>query len=247
MSCKTVVAIEPLAPFDLSLSSLVFAAGDRRVRSFQMGCFSQVVDINGQLVWVKLFSEGSVDKPRLMLELRSDCEFSEKIIHQVQDVVGRIFSLNMSLNLFYEHVKGDSVMSQITQRLWGFKFPTTPTAFEAFVDAIVEQQISIKVARNIEERLAVMFGDAITVDGEIFFAFPTAAALVGVGVEKIRQAGLSRRKAEYIYGVAHLIVNGGLDLGALQGRSLEDAIAVLDGVRGVGVWTAELTLLRGLG
>jgi hypothetical protein len=50
MTYKTVVNIEPLAPFDLSLSSLVFAAGDRRVRGFHDGCFSQVADVKGELV-----------------------------------------------------------------------------------------------------------------------------------------------------------------------------------------------------
>ena len=76
-------------------------------------------------------------------------------------------------------------MTKITQKLCGFKFPTTPTVFEALVDAIVEQQISIKVARNIEERLAVMFGESVTVGGETFFAFPTPEALAKAGIEEI--------------------------------------------------------------
>ena len=247
MTQKTVVHIEPLAPFDLALSALVFADGDRKVRSFQNNCFSQVVNVGGELVWVNLVSEGSVDKPRLRLELYADREFSSDVVHRVQNVINQIFSLNMPLNAFYDHIKGDSVMSQITHRLRGFKFPMTPTIFEAFVDAIVEQQISIKVARNIEERLAVMFGDAVKVDGEVFFAFPTASALVVAGVERIRQSGLSMRKAEYIYGVAKRVVEGGLDLEEMREWSLGEVVSVLDDIRGVGVWTAELTVLRGMG
>jgi DNA-3-methyladenine glycosylase II len=248
MTQKTVVTIEPLAPFDLSLSSLVFATGDRKVRSFQGGWFSQVVEANGRLVWVRLASEQcSVDKPKLTLELYSEKALSEDTVHQVQLVVNRIFSLNTPLNPFYSHVQKDGVMSQLTQRLVGFKFPVTPTVFEALVDAIVEQQISIKVARNIEERLAVMFGESIRVEGEVFFAFPTAAALVEAGVDKIRQTGLSLRKAEYIYGAAQLVVRGDLDLEKLQECSSEEVVLVLDAIRGVGVWTAELTMLRGMG
>jgi DNA-3-methyladenine glycosylase II len=247
MTQKTVVKIEPLAPFDLSLSSLVFAAGDRKVRCFQEDVFSQVVDAKGKLVLVKLVSEGSVDKPKLMLKLYADGVFSEETVQHVQEVVNRIFSLNLSLSPFYSHVREDCVMSQITQRLHGFKFPMTPTVFEALVDAIVEQQISIKVARNIEERLAVMLGDSITVDGEVFFAFPTATILASVGVERIRQAGLSIRKAEYIYEVARLVANGDLNLEKLQVQPLEKIVSVLDEIRGVGVWTAEFTMLRGMG
>jgi len=244
---RVVVEIEPLAPFDLSLSALVFASGDRRVKSFQGGCFSQVVDTDGGLVLVKLFSEGVVSAPKLRLELYAKGDVSEGCVRQVQGVVGRIFSLDMSLKLFYDFVRGDGIMSQIVQRLFGFKFPVTPTVFEAFVDAVVEQQISIKVARSIEDRLAVMFGDSIVVDGKGFFVFPTARALVEAGVERILQVGLSRRKAEYIFDVAQLIVEGGLDLEGLERQSSEEAVLVLDKLRGVGVWTAELTLLRGMG
>ena len=244
---KIEVEIEPLAPFDLSLSSFVFEGGDRRVKSFHGGGFSQVVNTDFGLVWVKLFSEGLVDKPKLSLELYTDSYRLEEKVPQVKEVVSRIFSLTMPLNPFYTYVQGDGVMSQITQKLRGFKFPLTPTIFEALVDAIVEQQISIKVARSIEERLAVMFGDTITVEGEVFFAFPTADVLVEAGVERIRQSGLSVRKAEYIYGAAQLVVEGGLDLEKLEEQDLEEAILGLDKLRGVGVWTAELTLLRGVG
>lgn len=246
MTHTQTLTVEPCAPFDLALSSLVFAAGDRKVRCFQNGCFSQVVDAGGRLVWAKLTDEGHVGKPKLTLELQSDETLSDREKQRVQEVISYIFSLNLPLTPFYEHVKTDPVMTQVTQKLCGFKFPTTPTVFESLVDAIVEQQISIKVARNIEERLAVMFGESVTVDGETFFAFPTPEALTKAGIDSIRQAGLSQRKAGYIHGAAQLIVDGALNLEKLKTRSPEEIISELDEIRGIGVWTAELTMLRGM-
>ena len=240
------LTIEPLAPFDLALSTLVFAAGDKKVRCFQGGCFSQVVDADGRLVWAKLVQEGNVDNPKLMLELQADSPLSSKEKQKAQEVISYIFSLNLPLNPFYQHVQADPVMKQITQKLFGFKFPTTPTVFESLVDAIVEQQISIKVARSIEERLAVMFGESVTINSDTFFAFPTAEALTKAGTDKIRQAGLSQRKADYIHGAAQLIVDGGLNLKQLKTQNPEKIIDELDEIRGIGVWTAELTLLRGM-
>jgi DNA-3-methyladenine glycosylase II len=240
------LTIEPLAPFDLALSTLIFAAGDRKVRCFQGGCFSQVVDADGRLVWAKLAQEGHVDKPKLKLELQADSAISVEEKRKAQEVISYIFSLNLPLNPFYQHVQTDPVMTQITQKLCGFKFPTTPTVFESLVDAIVEQQISIKVARSIEERLAVLFGESVTFNGETFFAFPTAEALAKAGVDKIRQAGLSTRKADYIYRAAQLITEGALNLEQLKTLSPEEIINRLDEIRGIGVWTAELTLLRGM-
>jgi DNA-3-methyladenine glycosylase II len=138
-------------------------------------------------------------------------------------------------------------MSRIAKLLYGLKNPTTPTVFEALVDSIVEQQISIKVAIALEEKLSKKLGERLTVDGETYFAFPTAQTLASSSVEEIQQVGLSRRKAEYIHEAAQLIVAGKLDLEGLRSQeSAEEIILKLDEVRGIGVWTAELTMLRGM-
>jgi DNA-3-methyladenine glycosylase II len=50
-------------------------------------------------------------------------------------------------------VKDESVMTVIARRLLGLKTPTTPTVFEALVDTIVEQQISMREATSIEKRI----------------------------------------------------------------------------------------------
>jgi DNA-3-methyladenine glycosylase II len=240
------LTIEALAPFDFALSSKILSYGDRKVRTFQEGVYSQVLEIDGTLVWGELSSNGHVDKPNLTLKLHTNTLLSKEQIRKAQEVLSCIFSLNLPLNDFYNQVKPDPVMTKITQKLYGLKFPTTTTVFEALVYAIVEQQISIKVARSIEERLALKFGKPLCLGDETFFAFPTPEALAKAGTEEVRQAGLSLRKAEYICGAAKLIVDGKLDIEGLPKKKPEDIIAELDAIRGIGVWTAELTMLRGM-
>jgi DNA-3-methyladenine glycosylase II len=138
-------------------------------------------------------------------------------------------------------------MHKITQQLCGFKFPTTPTAFEGLVDAIVEQQISIKVARTIEERLAQRFGKKLEINNETYSAFPTAQTIAESSISDIRACGLSQRKAEYIHNAAEHILSGKLDLETMKTNpDPVSVIRVLDELKGIGPWTAELTLLRGM-
>ena len=158
-----------------------------------------------------------------------------------------IFNLDFDLSAFYDEVKKDRTMYHITQQLYGLKNPTTPSAFEALVDSIVEQQISIKVAHTIEERLVKKLGELLALEGEAYFAYPTPENIASVSLEEIRNCGMSQRKAEYIQGAAKLIVNGKLDLEQLKlNRSPEEIIATLDEIKGIGIWTAELTMLRGM-
>ena len=138
-------------------------------------------------------------------------------------------------------------MHSIAKQLYGLKNPTTPTVFEALVYSIVEQQISIKVARTIEERIARKLGDTLSLNGKIYSGFPSAKNIANVSINDIQGCGLSQRKAEYIWGAAKLIVDGKLDLEAFKSQEDSDRIiSELNAIKGIGVWTAELTVLRGM-
>jgi DNA-3-methyladenine glycosylase II len=247
MAFTQTFTLEPSAPFSLELSAHVFLGGDRQVRTYSDGVFSQVLRAGGELVLVKTASARTVEQPKLAVELTSNKLITPQTEQASRQALSCIFNLNFDLHAFYLEAEKDPTLHRITRQLHGFKFPTTPTAFEGLVDAIVEQQISIKVARTIEERLAKKFGDKLEINGETYFAFPTAQNIKDASISDIRGCGLSQRKAEYIYNAAQLIVNGKLDLEVMKNNIGPDGIiAELDELKGIGVWTAELTALRGM-
>jgi DNA-3-methyladenine glycosylase II len=247
MTFTETFTLQPLAPFNYDLTAQIFSLGDKQIRSYTNGRFHQVLRIDGNLVLVKLNSNGMVEQPNLTVELKSNSRITRQDKLKAQEIIQCIFNLGFDLCSFYKDIENDHAMSQITRQLYGLKNPTTPTVFESLVDSIVEQQISIKVARTIEERLAKKFGDHLDVDGEAYFAFPTSQNIAVANISEIQQVGLSQRKAEYIQNAAKLIVDGKLDLEGLKNNgSAEQIIAELDEIKGIGVWTAELTMLRGM-
>ena len=64
-------------------------------------------------------------------------------------------------------------------------------------------------------------------------------AVAGAGIEEMMEAGLSRRKAEYLIGIADEIASGRLDIGSLADMKGEDVQKRLVAIRGVGAWTAD--------
>jgi DNA-3-methyladenine glycosylase II len=68
-----------------------------------------------------------------------------------------------------------------------------------------------------------------------------------VGELALRQQGISRQKSAYLLEIARHAAAGKLDRAAFTGLSDDDAIARLCEIRGVGRWTAEIVLMRGLG
>jgi DNA-3-methyladenine glycosylase II len=111
-----------------------------------------------------------------------------------------------------------------------------PDIFEALVDAIISQQISVKAA------------DAIM--GRIRSALPgglvTPSALVPFDYEQLRTLGLSSQKARYIRNLLDHIASGELDLAQLPQIDDEAVISKLIEVKGIGRWTAEMILIFSL-
>ncbi|RQW63725.1 DNA-3-methyladenine glycosylase 2 family protein [Vibrio viridaestus] len=107
--------------------------------------------------------------------------------------------------------------------------------FVTFVSTIISQQLSTKVANTIFKRFA-------TLAGEI-----TPARISSLSEQEMRDVGLSRRKIEYIQGLAQEVISGRFDIDALESMTNEDAIAAITKLRGFGRWSAEIYLLFSLG
>jgi DNA-3-methyladenine glycosylase II len=236
-----------LPPFSFDLSCEIFANGDKQIRNFENGRFWQVIRVNNKLFLAVVASRGTVEKPKLIVDLKSDNPITEENKKTAGEAITTLFSLNLDLKPFYKTVKGDKIMAHLTHKLWGLKSPTTPTVFEALVDSIVEQQISLKVANSLENRIIKKFGESLDLKGDVYFAYPTPYRLSSVSIEEFRQCGLSLRKGEYVKGASQLITEGKLNLEKFKNyENSEKIIRELDGIRGIGVWTAELIMLRGM-
>lgn len=204
------LTLEPLPPFDFDLSAQFFSNGDGRIQRYEDGVFSQTVRLSGVPALIRVTSQGTVDHPRLLVQVEPGDAFTEEGREEnrsdIEALVTKLFNLNLDLLPFYEAVKRDRIMMQITRRLWGLHSPSTATVFEALVDSIIEQQISLKAAWSMQRRLIEAFGGALTLQGRTYCAFPVPEKLAAASIEQLRTCGLSGRKAEYVQGVAKLVV-----------------------------------------
>ena len=106
-------------------------------------------------------------------------------------------------------------------------------AYGALLRSIVGQQLSVKAARSIYERLLDQFGGTT----------PTPKELLAADPEAVRSAGLSRPKVKYIRSLAEHVQDGELHLDSLDDMSDDAVIAELTAVKGLGEWTAHMFLL----
>lgn len=110
-------------------------------------------------------------------------------------------------------------------------------AYGSLVRAIAGQQLSVKAARTIYDRLCGLYGGRT----------PTPAELIATDPDELRAVGLSRAKASYLRDLAEHVEDGELDLERLPELPDEEVIAQLIQVKGLGQWTIDMFLMFHLG
>jgi DNA-3-methyladenine glycosylase II len=107
-----------------------------------------------------------------------------------------------------------------------------PDHLTALVRAIVSQQLSTKAAATIYGRFEGLF------EGP-----PNAIAIAALADEALRGVGLSRQKVAYIRDLSARLLDGRLQIDALDELPDEEVIERLTEVKGFGRWTAEMFLM----
>lgn len=112
---------------------------------------------------------------------------------------------------------------------------TGTSQFAAMTLHIVGQQISAAAAFRIYDRLATACGGK-----------PTAATILALGTEPLRDAGLSGAKSSYVLALAEAQASGVIDIEAMAAINDADVITALTAIRGIGLWSAQTFLIHNL-
>jgi DNA-3-methyladenine glycosylase II len=128
----------------------------------------------------------------------------------------------------------DPVMARIMRQHPKIFLARRGEPFLTLARAIVGQQISVKAAQSVWDRLVACVGEM------------TPQSVLRKERPVLRACGLSDRKTEYIADLAQHFANGSIHVQRWPAMSDEEIIAELVQVRGIGRWTAEMFLIFNL-
>lgn len=138
-----------------------------------------------------------------------------------------------------EHLsRADAVLAKIITGRPAYTVRPSTDYYGALVDSIVSQQLSVKAASSIEQRLKDLFGGS---------DFPSPEQILAKSDEALRSVGLSRPKIRYIQDLARHILAGELKFDHLNKLSNEEIVRELVAVKGIGEWTAHMFLMFCMG
>lgn len=240
--------IEPLPPFDLELTTWTLRrrpdnAFDRWDGATYRRAF--VAD-DGKPFEAAVTQLGEADAPRLRVTLTGGA-LTSMTQATALTALERLLGIQIDLQTFYGMSRKDELLKPLANQFRGMKPPRLLTPFEALVNAIACQQLTLTVGIRLLNRLTETYGKALETKDGVVHAFPRSQDLANADVEELRSMSFSYQKARYLTNISRLIVNGELNLDEIAQLDDAKAVACLSELKGVGRWTAEYVLLRGLG
>jgi len=164
---------------------------------------------------------------------------------EFERMVKHMLGLNQRIDAFEEQFRSHPQIGVLIARHPGLRVPLTATPFEALTWAITGQQISVSAAVSIRRKLITATN--IRHAGGLL-CHPQARQILDLPEGTLRQAGFSTTKAQTLLAVSALMVEGHLPLDTwTQTLPVETIRVQLEGIRGIGPWTVNYTLLRGFG
>jgi DNA-3-methyladenine glycosylase II len=239
--------LEPVAPFRLDLTVWTLRRRpDNAIDRWDGETYRRVLPMPAGPVEVAVTSVGRPDAPKIRVAVEGQplrAPLKAAVIASLE----RLLGLGIDLKAFYRFAASQERLGPLARRFRGMKPPRFATTFESVINGIACQQVTLTLGIRLLNRLAENHGPALSTSDGAAYAFPRPDDLAGLRPEQLRELGFSRQKGQAMIELARSITDARFDLDGLADLSDIEAIERHCTLRGVGRWTAEYVLLRGLG
>ena len=228
------------APYRLDLTAAVL----RRLST-------NVVDVFDGLVYRRMLGAGA--RPALLEitqaapDALSVCVAGDPGDDDVVSLAGRMLGADVDLTHFYRAAADFPWLAKIVTAARGVKPPRYPSLWEAIVNAVVFQQVSIHAAAAILRRLIERYEPLRTVGSIALAPFVQPQIVAEADPLELRALGLSVNKVVALRTLARAVLDGALDRRSLELLETAELAAHLATFKGIGPWTAAVIALRGFG
>lgn len=231
-------------PFRLDLTVWVLRRlAKNSIDNWDEGRYQRALVLEDKPVLVTAHQEANA----LSARLKSSQPLHESVQDKLKSALRKLLGLDVDLESFYRLAANNPTLDTLTKPFVGVRPPRFPSLFETLVNAIACQQVSLDVGILLLNRLAQQFGKSLTDGNLTLHAFPEPQDLVAVPESELKKLGFSYQKARAIQSVAYAVANGDIKLEQLEASTNEEALSKLQLLHGIGRWSAEYVLLRGLG
>lgn len=238
--------ITPPSPYSFDSALAFLRASPSAVLETAEGeVYSRAWFYEGRPFLITVGSIGEVCAPRLRVRVAGEAVSQAALAAAVRQV-SHIFSLGVEAAPFFALLQTDRLLARLVGEQRAVRPVLVADPFEALVWAIIGQQVGVGFARSLRLAFLKVCNQHMVWEGQVFPLMPAPSIVLGVNEDELRRAHFSRAKIRYLKAAADA-VGSGLDFSVLAALDPAEAMAKLILIPGVGPWTAESVLMRGLG
>lgn len=237
-----VLRLDYRPPLDFT-RSLAFLEG-RAVPSVETvtdGTYRRTVRVRDAVGWISIAPDPL--RPSLRAEISSGLapELMEIVVR-----LRRMFDLDAHPHAIAAHLASDARLAPLVAARPGVRIAGAFDPFEVLVRAILGQQVSVRGATTLARRLVEALGEPIeTPFSELQRAFPLPERLAAAREADIAAIGMPGARARALIASARAVASGEVRLD--PGADVDETIAALVALPGIGAWTAQYVAMRALG
>jgi DNA-3-methyladenine glycosylase II len=239
--------IRPTKPYRLDLAlQFLQTSPTTIVETVNDESYQRVFLFAGQPVLVSLRQISSPDDPQLEVALEGKA-LNEAILQQAVHRLGEIFHLFIDPQPFEVLLEQDPVLKEKSASWRGLRPVLIGDPFESLLWSIIGQQVNITFAKKLKQALLRLCNQNLILADQSYPLPPQPEQILALGEDKLRSHQFSRQKTQYLLIAAQAVAQGTLNFAQLRQLPFEQACQNLMQWKGIGRWTAESVLMRGLG
>lgn len=238
--------VVPRRPFSLSRTAARLARFPELVDRFHDGSYRRLLFVERRPVLMTVTQEGPPSRASLCVTLSGGAAGSSEAKRDANRVLDKVLGVSIDVRPFYRSFRQDPLLGPLIRRHSGLRVVGRGSVWETLLQIVLSQQINLALAHGMLSDLVRSYGRKARFDGERYYAPPTTRRFSRLTEEELRRHRLSASKARTLIGLAKAFEAGTLSDSMFETMDDEAAVEYLTSFTGVGRWTAEFTLLRGL-
>jgi DNA-3-methyladenine glycosylase II len=233
-------------PYSLAATASRFTRWPETVDRFDGTVYRRLLPV-GRGVLLEVRQAGTSGRAELRATLHGSPADRAAAATAARRVVEIGLGAGLDVRPFYRAFASDPLLGGALEHSRGLRIAGSGSLWEAIVTAVLSQQVNLAFAYDVRRELALAFGRRARFSGETYVAFPTPERIARETPRSLRRFRLSGAKSRTLTRAAREFASGRISEAALEPLPDEEAIERLTAIKGIGRWTAEIALLRGLG
>ena len=211
---------------------------------FENGICWTVARFNGELLGLKFWSSGTMQKSRIHCTVYSKGKVDASRKAEITRMVKRALKTEEDLTEFFKLSQKDDVLRGVVKDLYGMHTVGWPELFPALILAVTLQMAPMKRSNQMMDLLIANFGDQVCLDGRTMQYWPSAETIAASTVEELKTKAKLGYRASNLIAIAEALKQGFPTMDELWEMAPEEAKKQLLTLRGIGDYSAELVMPR---